>query len=199
MFQPGRFALTLSLLWLLAGCQQLSVNTQHDPYAPLAEYRRFDWLAEQADSLPADQQLLSQQLKYTVEQELRAKGMVRDAEAPDFRIGYYGNSEEKSSSRLVEHTNYWSDRDRYPHYRTDPDNSTQPRRLPDPNTRINVTRSIETQTINYTEGTLVIDFVDAKSEAVVWQATIQGVLSRTDPLQSITEGVRQALSRFPPP
>jgi len=191
--------LTAALLGLvLAGCQPLAVNTQHDPYAPLASYRTFDWVPEKPTKLPADQQLLSQQLKFTVEQALRDKGIARDATAPDFLIEYYGDSEEKTSSRLVEHANYWSDRDRYDHVRNRSD-ADKRLRAATPRTRVNYTRSVETQTITYTEGTLVIDFLDAASNEVVWQSTIQGVLSRSDPLKSITDGVRKALDQFPPP
>ncbi|WP_210396614.1 DUF4136 domain-containing protein [Motiliproteus sediminis] len=185
---------------LLSGCQQMAVNTDFDPYVEFANYRTFDWMPEKSVDLPADQQLLSQRLKYTVEQELRNKGIVRDESAPDFLISYYGDSQKRTSERLVEHGNYWGDRDRYDHYRHSPD-KTDPRYWntpPEQRTRINYTRSLETQTITYTEGTLVIDFLDAESRQVVWQSNIRGVLSNSDPMKSVTEAVQRALTQFPP-
>lgn len=185
---------------LLTGCQQMTVNTDFDPYANFVDYRSFDWMPEKSVNLPADQQLLSQRLKYTVEQELLAKGIVRDERSPDFLVSYYGDSQQRTSERVVEHGNYWGNRERYDHYRHSPD-KTDPRYWktpPEQRTRINYTRSLETQTITYTEGSLVIDFLDAESRQVVWQSNIQGVLSNSDPMQSITDGVRRALAQFPP-
>lgn len=186
------------LMAALTGCTSLSVNTQHDPYAQFQSYRTFDWMPENISQLPADEQLLSQQLKFTVEQELLEKGIVRDAQQPDFLISYFGSSERKTSQRVVETGDVWSDRRRYDAYHKDA-TKTDPRywKLP-PDERINYTRSVETQTVTYTEGTLVIDFTDAQSKQVVWQSTIQGVLSRSDPMKSITDGVRKAISQFPP-
>ncbi|HEY5718288.1 MAG TPA: DUF4136 domain-containing protein, partial [Motiliproteus sp.] len=159
-----------------------------------------DWMPEVPSPLSAAQQLLNQQLKYNLEQALLKKGIVRDPQQPDFLVRYYGSSQQKTTQRIVEHTNVWGDRDRYRPYRHDLNDKTLSRsdfKSPHYATSIE-TRSIETQTINYTEGTLVIDFLEVEQENLVWQATIQGVLSRTDPQKSITDAVAKALEQFPP-
>lgn len=195
----SRWLLCVGLL-LLAGCQQMSVTTDYDPYANLEGYRTFDWMAEKPVELSGDQQLLHQQLKYTVEQNLLTKGIVRETRSPDFYIGYYGSSEQKITQRVVEHGDIWSDKDRYDHGRRELDKSDPRlwRYPPEERERIYYTRSVETQDIRYTEGTLVIDFIDAATRKVVWQSTIQGVLSQNKPMASIANGVHKALAQFPP-
>lgn len=193
-------ALVAVALILLAGCQPLDVKTQYDPYANFVQYQTFDWLPEKGRALKPDQRLLRQQLKFRVEEILRQRGILKDSASPDFLISYYGNRERKSRQQVVETTNYWADRDRYDLYRKEPEKADTHRWKypPKERQRVDYQRTLETRTVTYTEGTLVLDFLDAESRQVVWQAHISGVLSRTDPASSLTRGVEEALARFPP-
>lgn len=52
--------------------------------------------------------------------------------------------------------------------------------------------------VNYKEGTLVIDMVDARRKELVWQGVGTGVLDRANPQANLAESVRDILDDFPP-
>jgi hypothetical protein len=180
---------------LLAACQPMTVNTQSDPNVDLTSYRTYDWLPEKREQLSEEKELLIKQFKFAVERELQAKGVNKDTAKPDFLISFYGSSQERSSQRLVETGDYWGDRGRYPYY-SDPRHKDYDRNY---NNRVdaNYTRTIETQTIEYKEGTLVVDFLDAKSKELIWQAKVQTVVDEQDTAGMIKKIAEQAISEFP--
>jgi hypothetical protein len=192
---------TIVAAGLLLGCQQLTVTTQFDPYVDFDRYSSYDWLPEDDQKESADgQQLLRRQLKYVVERELKAKGYTKESSQLGFLISYYGSEEKKSSERMVEHTNYWGDRNRYDYYRHGQIDYNDKWKYP-PNQlggSGTYTRRVETQTISYTEGTLVLDFFDGDTKELVWQATINGVLDESDPMKCLEKAVKDALAAFPP-
>ncbi len=190
------FAVLCSAIFLSA-CQPMSVNTQADPYADFSAYQRFDWLPEK-EKLSVDKALLVKQLKFAVERELQAKDVVKSAQQPDFLISFYGSQKQRSSERTIENANYWGDRQRYPYYDNAPLDDKSHWRYPPHKRDTNYTRTVETQTIEYKEGTLVIDFVDAKSKQLIWQATLQGVIDERDPVGQLDKAVVKALQAFPP-
>ena len=52
--------------------------------------------------------------------------------------------------------------------------------------------------VNYKEGTLVIDIVDAEQKELVWQGVGKDVLNRTNPEDNFVSSVREILKDFPP-
>ena len=52
--------------------------------------------------------------------------------------------------------------------------------------------------VNYKEGTLVIDMVDAKKKELVWQGVGTGVLDRMNPQANLADSAKEILERFPP-
>jgi hypothetical protein len=52
--------------------------------------------------------------------------------------------------------------------------------------------------VQYKEGTLVIDIVDARKKELVWQGVGQDVLNRQDPGENLVEAVEKVLAKFPP-
>tara|TARA_R110001583_G_scaffold76508_2_gene209263 strand:- start:296 stop:895 length:600 start_codon:yes stop_codon:yes gene_type:complete len=193
-----RWLVSLFLLLSITACQSLSVSTQSDPYADFSRYQRFDWLQEQQPA-SAERMLLDKQFKYALERELLTKGLLKETQNPDFLISYYASQQQKSSQRTVEDTHYWGGRGRYPlyndpRYSLDKDKWTYP-----PSLRAgNYTRSSETLTFEYKEGSLVIDFVDAETKQLIWQATVQGVINERDPVGQLDQAVIKALKQFPP-
>jgi hypothetical protein len=193
-----RWFVVFCSVMLITACQPLLINTQADPYADFSGYQRFDWLPEKQQVGGDRVLLLVQQLKFTVERELKAKGVVKSAQQPDFLISFYGSQQQRSSQRTIERTDYWGDRGRYSYY-DDPRLDGRHRWGYPPAQRSgNYSRTVETQVIEYKEGTLVIDFVDAQSKQLVWQATLQGVVDEQDPMGQLDKAVTKALHAFPP-
>lgn len=52
--------------------------------------------------------------------------------------------------------------------------------------------------VNYKEGTLFIDLVDARRKELVWQGVGTGVLDRSNPGANLVKSVKEILERFPP-
>lgn len=192
-----RLVVMLSVLLFVSGCQPFSVNTQADPYADFSRYQRFDWLQEKNDKA-MERTLLEQQLKFSLERELQAKGIIRDSQQADFLISFYATQEQKSAERTVENTHYWGGRSRYPLYDDPRHLEAKHRWRYPPERRSNMTRSSETVTVDYKEGSLVIDFLDAESKQLIWQATVQGVVDEMDPVGQLDKAVLKALAQFPP-
>ncbi len=193
-----RLVAMFSLLLFVSGCQPFSVNTQADPYADFSSYQRFDWLQEKTDKT-IEKTLLEQQLKFSLERELQSKGVVRDPQQADFLISFYATQEQKSAERTIENVHYWGGRSRYSlyDYPLPLDTAVDKWRYP-PERRNNVTRSSETVTVDYKKGSLVIDFVDAETKQLIWQATVQGVVDERDPVGQLDKAVLKALEQFPP-
>ncbi|WP_207061466.1 DUF4136 domain-containing protein [Motiliproteus sp. SC1-56] len=189
------YLMVLGSWLLLAACQPMSVNTQSDPTVDLSSYRTYDWLPEKESQLSEEKALLIKQFKFAVERELQAKGVSKSSSNPDFLISFYGSSQDRSTQRMVETSDYWGDRGRYAYY-SDPRSRDYDRRW---NNRVpdSSTRTVETQTIEYKEGTLVVDFLDAKSKELVWQAKVQTVVDEQDTAGMIEKIAAEAISKFP--
>ncbi|MEH6471873.1 MAG: DUF4136 domain-containing protein [Halopseudomonas sp.] len=181
-----RWLAMLCLVVFVSACQPLSVSTQSDPYTDFNQYQSFDWLPEKEPKAAGNGNLLEKQLRFAIERELQSKGIVQRSGNADFLISYYSSNQQKSSSQVVENASYWGDRGRYSHY----DN----RHLGGGG----YSRSLETLTVEYKEGTLVLDFVDADSKQLIWQATVQGIIDEQDPAGQLDEAVIKALQQFPP-
>ncbi len=194
-----RVALVTVMVLLTTACQQFNVNTQHDPYVDFKDYRSFSWMDE--EKVPEEAELTRKQLQYLIEQELLAKGFVKVEINPDFVISYYGSKERKSTEQVVEYADLWGDRDRYRYYRhrdVDEDHKERRRIPPVDRERVSYTRRIEKRMVTYTESTLIVDFLNASSKEIVWQANIHGVLNEQNPMAGMPEAIKKALMAFPP-
>ena len=61
-----------------------------------------------------------------------------------------------------------------------------------------VWRTSPGRVVRYREGSLVIDMVDNKKKAMVWQGVGTGVLDRYNPRSNLVESVEKILEKFPP-
>ncbi|MEH6626463.1 MAG: DUF4136 domain-containing protein [Motiliproteus sp.] len=196
-----KYILTALITLSLAGCNALAVSTNHDPYAKFSDYKSFDWMKESklGDGKPNPKRdLLVRQLQFVLERELKAKGVQKQTKSPDILIGYYGHKEDRSNSIETERANYWGTRDRYDYYQRTGQDLGSRYVPPKPVDRGGYTRTYETQTIEYSLGTLIIDFFDAKSKQIIWSATLQGILDKQDLPKQLEQGLVDAIKKFPP-
>ena len=170
---------------LLAGCSSLQVKTQFDPAAPYPGYKRYAWLAsepgqEQAAAIrdPGIRRLVIE----TIDREMGKKGLVRTTpdQNPDFFVSVIGWGRGR-----VEVTNYgyayggayvygpWG---------------------PSPAAAVPVAQVNE-----YVDGTLVLDFVDAKSRKLFWRGTATDTLTTPQQVPGVIDGaVQKLLAAYPP-
>ena len=175
----GAVALTLGL----GGCSGIQVNTDYNPDVDFNLYQTFDW-AERAgsgDDALIDNELVDQRFRRAVESELASRGMERVRSGqPDLVVGYQLILDDRVDYRTVNtyYGNAWGYRGVYG--------------------GVGTSRTIATE---YTIGTLIIDFYDARQRELVWRGSGEGKVNQArDPEESqerINQVVTLILQDFP--
>lgn len=175
---------TLVLAAALAGCSSVKVNTEYDPTAPYETYKTYAWNptppgAEQAPEVRNPQ--VRSLVISAIDREMKREGLtLTSAESnPDFLVSVHGWAQSK-----IEVNNYgyaYGGAYRYGAYGT--------------GYVVPVTDVRE-----YKEGTLLLDFVDAKTKQLVWRGTATDTIVSTGDLPKVIDGVVAELLRsYPPP
>jgi hypothetical protein len=178
--------LTLGMgLILAAGCAGQQVTTDYSPATSFSQFRTF------ALVMPPDtgaQQLLDQRVRNAVQAQLDAKGLTpADRQHADLYVGY--GMVDKT------HTNIYTYRDGWGWgggwgWRSYRWGVAWP---------MTVQRQIET----YTDGTVVVNLVDAKTKQVVWEGEVADVVNLPveNPVratQEIDDAVGKLFAKYPP-
>ncbi len=168
----------------LAGCAGQRVSTDYSPSVGFTQYRTFA-LVSRPDS--ASHQLLDDRVRNAVEAQLGSKGLSEtDPKAADLFVGY----------GVVDHTHKevyttgtggwgwggWGWRRRW---------------------GVAWPTSLQSNIESYTDGTVVVSLVDAKTRRVIWQGQADGVIDLPvgDPAKAtrrIDEAVAKILAKYPP-
>lgn len=163
----------LLLLLLAAGCSAIyDVSYDYDREADLTQLGSYDWLPIPKE-VEADD-LVVGRVKRAVNEEMAAKGIRKTTTAPDFLIAMHAGSEEKVTQRDWGYTysSYWH------------------------------RGGGRSRTFRYQEGTLVLDFVDAGTNQLIWRGQAKGFVDRNSKPKKedklVDEAVRKILKNFPP-
>jgi uncharacterized protein DUF4136 len=174
------FALSAGL-----GCAGQRITTDYSPAARFSTYRTY------ALVMPPDtgaQQLLDQRVRGAVLAQLESKGLVpADRENADLYVGY--GLVDKTHTAVYSYGDGWGWGDRWG-WRYWRWGVAWP---------MAVQRDVET----YTDGTVVVTLVDAKTREVVWEGEIPGVVSipvdnPLDATDRINAAVEKLFERYPP-
>jgi len=170
-----RNVLTVSVLLLVGvGCSPISVSHDYDPQTNFSSLKTFAWVA-----FPQNveiNQLTVRRIKSAVTNELLAKGLQESSSNPDILIAMHGTTQEK-----LEITDWgYSAGAYYGGYWGG--------------------RNIDVN--QYTEGTLILDFIDSKSKSLVWRGVAKGAvdpsLTPEQRTKRINEGAAKLVAQFPP-
>ena len=176
-------ALTAILLTACASTPNTFANS--DPSVDFSQYKTFGYYSTLSTDNAQYQSLVSNFLKVAVAQELVVRGLDHDEENPDLRVNFYINTQDKIKTRSVPTAGgYYGYRD--PFYDSWGD--------------YGMGVAYETRVDQYTEGTLNIDVVDAKSNKLVWEGSIVGRLTEKDIRnmeQTVDEAVAATMTGFP--
>jgi hypothetical protein len=170
--------LVLFLICFIVSCASIyGVEHDYDKKVDFANLKTYDWMPipEKAniDSLSA------QRVKSAVNSELKGKGLMMTSDNPDFLIAEHLGKKDK-----IQVTDWGYDYGPYRGYHG---------RYPAPGG----------VTVNeYEEGSLILDFVDAKSKKMIWRGVAKAVVDRADTPEKreklINEAVHEILKNFPP-
>ena len=167
------------LLIAVIGCSPLTVNYDYDTAADFTAMKTFGWMPPAGNAVSDD--LLVKRIRNAVNVQLLAKGRTEVPENPDFLIAMqlsgkttYGGSTGVGASVGI------------------------------PVGRAG-TISVgggKSKPHEKTEGTLVLDFMDAKTQSLVWRATATAAVapkaSPEEQQERINKVIAEMLSRFPP-
>lgn len=164
----------------LSGCSFVDVTTHSAPQADFAAYNSFDWI----EPLPTDQNdikkfLKTKELRSLIAYNLKKQGFQINTQSPDFLVGYYT---ERNDQVIQQHS-----------YETIHSGFSQ--------SRYNYNSSngtiYSTHVFRFSQGTLVIDFLDAKSKDIFWQALITGVIDEGNLTEQVNTALKKALKQYP--
>jgi hypothetical protein len=166
--------LVLSLAALAAGCSSVSTGSDYDESVRFGEYGSFAWVPPHPDKLiyPMERNsILDRRIRGAVESVLEEKGYARETKEPDVLLGYFIKLQEK-----VDVTSWGYG------YRGHSWHGG----------------GVDVRT--WTEGTLVLDVIDAKSKEVVWRGwAIGAVRSPSSPSpEEVRETIAKVLAEYPP-
>ncbi len=167
--------LALFLMGLAVSCSTIyGVKYDYDQQANFADLKTFDWMP--VPEKAGIDSFVVQRVKNAVNTELQAKGLMMTSDNPDFLIATHLGQKEK-----VQVTDYGYGYGPHRGYRGGADGAF---------------------TYEYEEGSLILDFVDAKSMKMIWRGAAKAEIQHVDtPDKSeklINEAVNKILKKFPP-
>ena len=177
-----KLALTMVIaaVLILVGCATTRVRTDYDPHSSFRELRTYSWI-DQPVSPPRNapaihNPLVAERIRYAVDGELVARGYRRITNGtPDFRLAYYVGARPKTE--IVETDAYYSYYHRYGF-------------------------GSSVLTLEYLEGTLVIDVYHGEEDRLMWRGWASRSLVKDPTPQAVRKYVQKAVKKilkdFPP-
>ena len=165
---------------VMSGCSSVNTTFDYDSHTDFSKLQTFAWMPREANTGGSAQQaqannsLFDKRLKNAVNTNLEAKGYSINTTEPDFVIIYHTGVQDKVNVTNWGYTYgpYWGPWG----------------------------ESVDVS--QYTEGTLILDFVDYVTKSIVWRGTAQKALSGNEnpekAEQNMQKAVDQLLAKFPP-
>jgi hypothetical protein len=140
-----------------------AIRHETNPAASFGSYKTFGFLSPLATDKFPYESLLTQHLKDAALRAMESKGYVFSTSAPDLLLNFFVNIQDqqsvRSTSRSVAMVGYSGG---YYGYRTGYYRVYSPATI---------------EVVNYKQGTLTVDLVDAKQNVLAWTATAEGRVS----------------------
>jgi hypothetical protein len=173
--------LVVAAAMFVTGCSSISTSFDYDRQVDFTKFETFAWMpsdntAQNAQQAQLQNDLFTQRLRQAVNGSLETMGYSIDTENPDFVIVYHTGVQDKVNVTNWGYTYgpYWGPWG----------------------------QSVDVN--QYTEGTLILDFISWETKNLVWRGTAQKVLESAprEPAEQerrIQEVVDALLENFPPP
>src|SRR5215471_11324132 len=176
--------LTASLM-VVCGCSTITVTTDYDPSAPFGTYRTY--AVEPPANVPPLSPTLDSALRGALQENLAARGIreVTMGENPDLAVVPHTRLQQRYS--VQQYTQWGYAPGVWPYWGG--------------SYRVWAGAPVTYSTINsYTEGTLILDFVDTSKQRLVFRGTGTAIVSRNiaSNAERIREAVKKIVARLPP-
>ncbi len=172
----------LAACLVFAGCSQYDINYDYDVDSNFSAYHTYAWMpqktAEGSTSASVAMQqnsLLDKRIRDAVDAAMATKGFTVDVENPDVVVVYHTGMQNKVDVTDWGYSysgSYWGWAGR------------------------------DIDVYNYTEGTLLVDLVDAKKKELVWRGSASGVVqpgSTPEQIQQrLNDVTSQIFENYPP-
>ncbi len=179
-----RLTLGLVLLGLLSGCgSSVKVVADHDPAADFSAYQTYQWMEEpEADRMQRG--LIWRDIKQAIDNELSQRSMQQVESNPDVYVVFHASVEEQVTGATIDrygygYGGYWG-RGRWGGY--------------------GGTEQVRVE--SYTQGTLIVDIIDAGKKELVWRSVATGAVRNADNPQKarakVPEVVAEVMADYPP-
>lgn len=173
----SRFLLPALLALAAAACSSVRVTTDHDPTVDFSRLRTFAWM-ERPAGVPdpfGGNTLVENRVVSAIERELTARGMQPTQGPADFLVAVHTAARDRLDVTTWPSWGYgWRGR-RFWGY----------------GERVSVSQ--------WTEGMLIVDFVDPASKDLLWRGVAHRALdSDSGSEESVGETVAKLLAEFPP-
>jgi hypothetical protein len=169
-------------LALLSACSSYEIGHDYDVEADFDQYRTYRWMplapdstAQGAAAARTQNTLLDKRIRGAVDESLAAKGFTPDEDDPDVLVVYHTGLKDRVDVTDWGYTysgSYWGWAGR------------------------------DVDVYNYTEGTLIVDLVDAGSKQLVWRGSATGVVradrSPEERDRVMKDVVAKMFAKYPP-
>ncbi|WP_259015134.1 DUF4136 domain-containing protein [Emticicia fluvialis] len=179
-------ALLIGMIGLGISGADAQVITHKDPSADFSKFRTFAWVEPdiRTNNPLYNNELVSKKIQTDVDQALLSKGLSIDTSQPDLLLRFHTNAEKET-------TRGFSYGGAYPMI-----GYTRIGRFIVPY-NMGYWGGGYSSPYTYTEGTLVIDAIDAKTNKLVWQGSISSAINNQKLDRQIEKGVAKIMKKYP--
>ena len=167
----------LAMIMLTTGCATVNIRSESDPTADFTKYKTFNFplnIDDFARNVIKANPFLHKEMLNILNETMTARGYVKTDKKPDLFVVYHATTDQKTSVTTYRggyHSwGYHGWGMGYTDVRVD----------------------------QYTEGTLIVDLVDANEEELVWRGWATGTLKAKPEYDRLREVVKSMLAEFPP-
>lgn len=160
------------VLFFIVGCSGIKIRHDYAPNTNFSDYKSFSWYSPLENT--GIDTINMDRIQNSVNTQLTANGYTLNKDNPDFLIAVHFSTKEKIQVR-------------------------------DTSVGVRYKRSYMStgvSTTQYEEGTLVLDFIDAKSETLIWRGSAKGKLKDQKTPEKRAKGIDKVilkiLKNFPP-
>lgn len=172
--RPSLLLSAAALLALAACATGPELRVDRDPSANLRSYRTFGWHEPLSTDASSYTTLMTQHLKQSTRRALERQGYAYSDKEPDLRVNFSVRIEDRQETRGL----------------PSPGRTYRGWAISMPNI----------DTVDVKAGTLAIDLVDARRQALVWRGVAEGRLkpeATQDPARAVEAAVGEIFTAFP--